>query len=54
MFLAPSSMIVEGKGFLDPSSFFFVISFLRPTVIMRLWRTVRRSTITSRARHLPR
>ena len=53
MFLAPSSMIVEGKGFIDASSF-FAISFLRSTVIMRLWRMARRSTITSRAHHLPR
>jgi len=54
MFLSPSSMIVEGKRYLDASFIFFAISFLRPTVITRLWRTARRSMITSRARHLPR
>ena len=33
---------------------FFTISFLRPTVITRFRWTVRRSTIISRALHLPR
>ena len=58
MFLAPSSVITEGKVFLDGLLHFFSlspsISFLRYTVIILLWRIVRRSTITSRARHLPR
>jgi hypothetical protein len=53
MFLAPWSMIVEGKASVD-AFHFFTISFLRHTVITRLWRTARRSTITSRARRLPR